>query len=89
MYVSICEWWEQCAKPHIKKFFLKHGKVENQFKLGRIKYFKIRLKSLYNAFHTGENLNLMEIKILKKQINDLKNEILEDAKVRARILDYT
>ena len=74
-YVNICEWWEHCAKPHIKKFFIKYGKIENQLKLGRIKYFEIRLKSLYNAFHTGEKLNINEIKGLKNRINELKNEI--------------
>ena len=44
-FTNICDWWEHCAKPHIKKFFIKHGKEVNQLRLGRIKYFEIRLKT--------------------------------------------
>ena len=88
-YPTICDWWEQCAKPNIKKFFVKQGKNINQFKLGKIKYLECRLKSLYTAFHTGGILDMNEVKSLKQKINDSKCEILEGIKVRARIKEYT
>ena len=42
-YSDICEWWEQFAKPHIKTFFIKQGKITKQFTLGKIKYFEQKL----------------------------------------------
>ena len=88
-YQNICDWWEHCAKPNIKAFFIKQGKIINEFKLGKIKYFEIKLKAICNAIHTGENINISEIKRLKQKIHELKCEVLEGAKIRSRLLDYT
>ena len=36
-FSNICDWWEKCAKPDIKNFFIKQGKIINQLKLGKKK----------------------------------------------------
>ena len=88
-YPNISDWWENCVKPNIKKYFIKQGKIINQLKLGRIKYLECRLKALYTDFQTGGVLDMNEVKSLKQMISEAKCEILEGVKVRARIQDYT
>ena len=88
-YSDICEWWEQYAKPHIKTFFIKQGKITKQFTLGKIKYLEKKLHRICNEIHNTGNLDIGEVRRLKSKINDLKNEMLEGVKVRARILDNT
>ena len=43
-FSNICDWWEKYAKPDIKNFFIKQGKIINQLKLGKINYLENKLK---------------------------------------------
>ena len=88
-YNNICEWWEQLAKPQIKKFFIKQGKISKKLALGKIKYLEHKLHRICNEIHNTGNLDFGEVKRLKSKINDLKSEMLEGVKIRAKILENT
>ena len=84
-YENINEWWEYCAKVKIKCFFQKKGREESNMKYGLIKYLEWKLHKLYKILHDTGTLDLKETKILKDKINNIKDDILEGVRVRARI----
>ena len=85
LYGNINEWWENCAKVKIKRFFQKKGREESNFKQGLIRYLEWKLHKLYKNLHENGNLDIGETKRYKDKINNLKEEILEGVRVRARI----
>ena len=84
-YDNLNEWWDLYAKKEIKKFFVKEGKKEMAMKYGLIEYLEFALNELYNNINLTGNLQYEEVKRLKDRIDELKNEILEGVKIRARL----
>lgn len=84
-YRSINEWWDVYVKKQIKFFFKKEGKNEMEKKYGLIKYLEYSLNKLYNEINLTGKLQYGRVKVLKDRIDELKNEILEGVKIRARI----
>ena len=54
-------------------------------KYGLIEYLEFCLNKLYNNINLTGNLQYGEVKLLKDRIDEIKSEILEGVKVRARI----
>ena len=84
-YDCINKWWDLYAKKEIKSFFIKEGKKEMKNKYGLIEYLEFCLNKLYNNINLTGNLQYGEVKLLKDRIDEIKSEILEGVKVRARI----
>ena len=84
-YDNLNEWWDIHVKKEIKKFFIREGKKEMAMKYGLIEYLEFCLNELYNNVNLTGNLQYEEVKMLKDRIDELKNEILEGVKIRARI----
>ena len=84
-YLNINEWWEYRAKVKIKRFFQKKGYEESKLKQGLIAYLEWKLHKLYKTLHVDGTLDLKETKKLKDRINNIKEDILEGVRVRARI----
>ena len=85
LHVNLNEWWGNCAKIKIKKFFQKKGREESNFKQGLIRYLEGKLHRLYQTLHDSGILNIEKTKRLKDKINNLKGDILEGVRIRARI----
>ena len=86
-YTNINEWWESCAKVGIQKFFKKKGKDQSNMRRGLIKYLEGKLHRIYKDTHATGLIDIDEAKRLKDKINNIKGNILEGVKIRARILD--
>ena len=84
-YDNLNAWWDLYAKKEIKKFFIREGKREMEKKYGLIEYLEYCLNELYSEVNLTGNLRYGEVKALKDRIDELKNEILEGVKIRARI----
>ena len=84
-YENVNQWWELCGKVNIQKFFKQKGKEQSMFKQGLIKYLEIKLHRKYKEMHTTGTLDMNEVKRLKEKINNIKDQILEGVKIRARI----
>ena len=84
-YRNINEWWDVYVKKQIKVFFKKEGKNEMEKKYGLIKYLELSLNRIYNKINLTGELQYGRVKLLKDRIDELKNEILEGVKIRARI----
>ena len=54
-------------------------------KYGLIEYLEFSLNELYNEINLTGNLQYGEVKRIKNRIDEIKNEILEGVKIRARI----
>ena len=52
---------------------------------GLIKYLESKLHKMYQNIYTEGNINMDEIKRLKDKINNIKNNVLEGIKIRARV----
>ena len=75
-------WWESCAKPHIKTFFIKEGKRKSKEKYGLIAYLENKLKNIYTELENNNSLNYQRVKEIKDIIDKLKGEILEGVQIR-------
>ena len=84
-YNTLNDWWENCAKRGIGKFFKKKGKENSKLSQGLIKYLEIKLHKLYQNMHVNGSLDMTEVNRLKSKINTLKESILEGIKIRARV----
>ena len=84
-YDNINDWWEFCAKKHIKTFFIHQGKIENQKKYGLLKYLEFSLNRLYNKNNISSNIDYSKVKAIKNRISNIKAEILEGVKIRSRV----
>ena len=84
-YDTINIWWEMHAKFQIKKFFITVGKEESEKKFGLIQFLECKLNRLYDKCNKSGQIEYSEVKQIKDRINDLKNNILEGVKIRARI----
>ena len=78
-------WWESCAKPHIKRFFIREGKRKSKEKYGLIEYFEFKLKQLYIGLANNSLINYQEVKEMKDIIDKLKGEILEGVQIRSKM----
>ena len=83
-YDNITAWWENCAKPYIKKFFIREGKRKSKEKYGLIDYLENVLKKLYTDVATSNTLNYQRVKHIKARIDKLKTEILEGIQIRTK-----
>ena len=84
-YTNINEWWENAAKPGIRKKFQLKGRDESRLKQGLLKYLEIKLRNLYSNMHTHGILDMEEVKRLKNKINNIKDTEMEGVTIRARI----
>ena len=84
-YDNITVWWENCAKPYIKKFFIREGKRKNKEKYGLINYLENVLKKLYIDVAINNTLNYQRVKHIKARIDKLKTEILEGVQIRTKV----
>ena len=84
-YDTINIWWEFYAKSQIKKFFITVGREESDKKYGLIQFLEYKLNRLYDKCNKTGKVEYLEVKQLKDRINDLKKNILEGVKIRARI----
>ena len=78
-------WWETCAKPKIKSFFIKEGKRQSKEKYGLIEYFEYKLKKLYIELENNNTLNYHTVKDTKETLDKLKADILEGVQIRSKI----
>ena len=72
-------------KLKLKDFSKKKGYEESKLKQGLIAYLEWKLHKLYKTLHVNGTLDLKETKKLKDRINNIKEDILEGVRVRARI----
>ena len=71
-------WWETCAKPKIKSFFIKEGKRQSKEKYGLIEYFEYKLKKLYIELENNNTLNYHTVKDTKETL-DTRSKIWRNA----------
>ena len=84
-YENELVWWENCAKIHIKRFFIREGKRKSREKYGLIEYLECKMKRLYVEMENDNVLNYQEVRSLKDTIDRLKGDILEGVQIRTKI----
>ena len=84
-YENELVWWETCAKPKIKAFFIKEGKIQSKEKYGLIEYLEYKLKKLYVGLENNNTINYQSVKEIKEHIDKLKSDILEGAQIRSKL----
>ena len=86
-YRSINVWWNDYVKTEVKNFFIREGIKKSKETYGLINYLEGRLREQYKVLNVNGTLDYRKHQQLKERINNLKLEILEGVKVRARMQD--
>ena len=55
MFYNLINWWEEMVKPQIKTFYIIQGKEQKKFEQGLLKYYEIKLRTLYDK-HNNDNI---------------------------------
>ena len=84
---SINNWWSDFVKPEIKRFYTIEGMRKSKERYGLINYLECKLRKQHDTLDANGSLDYGALKDTKDLINNLKSQVMEGAKIRARIQD--
>ena len=87
MFPNLIQWWDELAKPQIKKFYIHQGKEQKQLRQGLLKYFENNLRMLYDNANNDNIIDFDMMNSLKNKIDSYKEKEVEGIRIRCRIQD--
>ena len=85
-YTTILDWWEFHVKIKVKEFYIRICKFKNQIRYNLLTMLENRLRKLYEITHSTGTPK-MEINYVKNKIENIRDDIAEGIKIRARVQD--
>ena len=86
-FANILDWWEFLVKVRVKEFYIKVGAFKKKMKYGMLSMLENKLRSLYELAYSTGAPNFDEINRIKTRIEEIKDELADGIKVRARMKD--